>query len=67
MVELAGNGNGGSCGDSACWLNHNNWMNGQFQPTWINHTSGYVAPTNFHASFPPAAQAVIAAAGPRPA
>jgi hypothetical protein len=74
MPELAGNGNGGSCDgiysgrqvNTSCWLNNWNWMNGQMQPTWINHTAGYVAPTNFKAPFPAAAQAVIAAAGPRP-
>ena len=40
MVELAGNGNGGSCDglyngkqlNSSCWLNFDNWMNGQFSP-----------------------------------
>ena len=76
MVELAGNGNGASCDgvysglgqvNTSCWLNHNNWMNGQLQPTWINHTNGYVPPTDYKAPFPADAQAVIAAAGPRPA
>ena len=74
MVELAGNGNGGSCDgiydgrqlNSSCWLNTDNWMNGEMQPTWINHTAGYVAPTDYKAPFPAAARAVIAAAGPRP-
>ena len=76
MVELAGNGNGASCDgvyaglgqvNTSCWLNHDNWMNGQDQPTWINHSNGYVAPTDYHAPFPADALAVIAAAGPRPA
>jgi hypothetical protein len=39
MVELVGNGNGGSCDgeysgrqvNTSCWLNTNNWMNGQMQ------------------------------------
>eukprot|EP01047_Picozoa_sp_COSAG01_P076009 COSAG01_NODE_13208_length_1620_cov_1.136095_2_plen_140_part_00 len=52
MVQLAGNGNGGSCDglyggrqvNSSCWLNTNNWMNGQLQPTWINHKRGLPGP-----------------------